>query len=98
MLYNNILHLCADNKITIAQLEKRCGFANATIRRWESGSPSIANVEKVADFFKVGLDYLTGRDVYDLSDEAQEIANRFDALTPEKRRLAAAYLGIVEAQ
>lgn len=58
MLYENIVKLCKDNGISIARLEKECGFGNATVRGWAVSSPSIANVQKVAEFFGVTVNDL----------------------------------------
>ena len=53
MLYDNIIALCKERKVSIARLERECGLGNATIRGWAVSSPGIANVQKVADFFDV---------------------------------------------
>ena len=58
MIYENIIKLCKERKISIARLEKECGLGNATIRGWAVYSPSIANIQKVADFFGVTIDSL----------------------------------------
>ena len=58
MLYNNIVRLCKERNISIARLEKECGFGNATVRGWSSSSPSIAKVQRVAAYFNVTLDEL----------------------------------------
>lgn len=62
MLYQNIQALCKQNDMTIRDLERKCGFANGTVRRWGVvNQPSIDRVAKVADVFHVSIDYLTGR-------------------------------------
>lgn len=58
MLYDNIIKLCKERKVTIARLERECGFGNATVRGWAVSSPSVANVKKVADFFGVTVNDL----------------------------------------
>ena len=58
MLYENILRLCKERNVTIARLEKECGFGNATVRGWQVSSPSIAKVQKVAEYFGVSVDDL----------------------------------------
>lgn len=57
MIYERILKLCADNKIAISRLENDIGLGNGVIRRWQTSSPSVHNLKKVADYFKVNLMY-----------------------------------------
>ncbi|GAB3797199.1 hypothetical protein GCM10028868_18050 [Virgibacillus kimchii] len=54
--------LCDEKNITFAELERKIGISNGQIRRWDNSSPKLENVKKVADYFKVSLDYLTGFD------------------------------------
>lgn len=98
MLLEKIRELCEANKTNITKLERDCGLANATIRRWEHASPTTDNLVKVADYFGVSLDFFLGRDVYSLSAEAKRYAEKFDALPEEKKQLAMAYMGVVQAQ
>lgn len=98
MLFQRIQQLCEANNTSITRLERDCGLANATIRRWEAASPSVENLAKVADHFGVSVDYLLGRGIYALSAEAQQYAKDFDGLSNEKKQLAMAYMGVVQAQ
>lgn len=98
MLFAKILQLCAEHKTNITKLERDCGLANATIRRWEVNTPNVDSLVKVADYFGVSVDYLLGRGVYSLSDAAREYAKQFDELSEEKKQLAIAYMGVVKAQ
>ena len=98
MLFQRIQQLCEANNTSITRLERDCGLANATIRRWEPASPSVENLAKVADHFGVSVDYLLGRGIYALSAEAQQYAKDFDGLSNEKKQLAMAYMGVVQAQ
>lgn len=58
MLLDNITKLCKKKGISIAKLERETGIGNGTIGRWDSVSPSIDNVCKVADYFEVTVDQL----------------------------------------
>lgn len=98
MLFEKVKKLCAEHKTNITKLERDCGLANATIRRWESNTPNADSLVKVADHFGVSVDYLLGRGIYSLSDAAQEYAKQFDELPEEKKQLAMAYMGVVKAQ
>ena len=98
MLLDKIQQLCKEGNTNLSKLERDCGLANATIRRWENASPTAENLAKVADHFGVSVDYLLGRGVYALSDMAQQYAKLFDELPDDKKQLAMAYMGVVQAQ
>lgn len=58
MIYKNIAILCQTNGISIAKLERELGFGNATIRGWETSSPTVEKLKAVADYFGVTMDDL----------------------------------------
>lgn len=58
MIYENIIALCKEKGISIARLEKECGFGNATIRGWAVSSPTISKLQRVAEFFGVTVNDL----------------------------------------
>lgn len=62
VLYQRIKDLTVQNKMSLAELERRLDFSNGIISTWKTGNPSIDKVEKVANFFHVSTDYLLGRD------------------------------------
>ena len=51
---------CAEQGITIAQLEKTLHLGNGMIAKWEGSvyGPSVKNIKKVADYFGVTVDEL----------------------------------------
>ena len=61
-LYKRIQKLAKQQKISIRRLEEVLGFGNGVINRWRSTTPGIDKITKVADFFKVSVDYLLGRE------------------------------------
>lgn len=61
MLVDKIRELANKKGFSLTTLEKELGFGNGTISRWTKSSPSMDKLQKVADFFDVSLDYLTGR-------------------------------------
>ncbi|WP_456273591.1 helix-turn-helix domain-containing protein [Bacillus sp. AK031] len=75
-LVNKIKSLCDEKKLTFAEVERKVGLSNGQIRRWDTSSPKIENVQKVADFFDVSTDYILGR-----TDK-----KRFDELTAKDER------------
>lgn len=58
MILENIRRLCSQKPVSIAKLERETGIGNGTINRWDRVSPSIDNVQKVADYFGVSVDAL----------------------------------------
>lgn len=61
MMVKRIQMLCKGKDTTFAQLERKLGFSNGSIRRWDTNSPSVDKVLKVADHFKVSIDNLVGK-------------------------------------
>nr|DAS41866.1 MAG TPA: repressor protein [Caudoviricetes sp.] len=59
-MYQIIKKLCESNSISIFSLEKKLGFGNGTISRWDNSSPTVANLKKVADYFGVTMEELLG--------------------------------------
>lgn len=62
---NRIQILCAEYKISLSKLESSVGLSNGQIRKWGEVSPKTENLLKVANFFGVSLDFLTGRPGFD---------------------------------
>lgn len=58
MLYDRILILCGKNGISIARLERETNLGNGTVRSWRKARPGIRNLQKVADYFRVGIEEL----------------------------------------
>ena len=50
--------MCEVQNISIFSLEKKLGFGNGTISRWDTSSPTVANLKKVADYFGVTMEEL----------------------------------------
>lgn len=67
MLVDKIRELANSKGFSLTTLEKELGFGNGTISRWSKSSPSMDKLRKVADFFGVSLDYLTGRKEIELN-------------------------------
>lgn len=61
-LVDRIKDLCEAHNTTFAEVERRVGLSNGQIRRWDTASPKLENVEKVADYFGVSVEYLRGRE------------------------------------
>ena len=77
MLIKNVKALCAENGITITELERNAGIGCGTIGRWTKSSPRVDTLKKVADYFGVTMEALISQDVLCASNpQAQQEAIR----------------------
>ncbi|MGE7366073.1 helix-turn-helix domain-containing protein [Desemzia incerta] len=99
-IVDRIKELCEEHHTTFAEVERRIGLSNGQIRRWDKASPKFENVEKVADYFGVTVEYLRGKEVeqplpknLDL-DEILDNTMSFDGqpMTDSDREAIRAYL------
>lgn len=68
----------------MAGLERELEFCQGTIRKWDSSSPSVDKLQKIADYFNVPVDYLLGngpkeKPVLTQKDE-RDIKNKIDEI------------------
>jgi len=63
-MVDKIKQLCKNAGISLNALEQEIGIGKSTIYRWDYMPPALDKVQKVADYFGVSLDYLSGRDEY----------------------------------
>ncbi len=61
---NQLKYWREQNKLSQTDLAKKTGLTQANISRWEDNkrTPSIENCVTLADFYKITLDDLIGRD------------------------------------
>lgn len=98
-LVKRIKTLCDSKKTNFAELEREIGISNGQIRRWNDSSPKAENIQKVADYFNVSVDYLLGRteskeietiaahhDGEDWTEEELEEIEQFKAFVKAKRK------------
>lgn len=75
-LVDKIKSLCKEEKITVAELERKTGISNGQIRKWDNSTPGINKLQAVADYFDVSVDYLLGRTdkkrYYDLTEKDEK--------------------------
>ncbi|WP_346349432.1 helix-turn-helix domain-containing protein [Lactococcus petauri] len=57
-----IKELAKKRDTTIKDLSKYIGLSENSIYRWKETNPKAADLEKVADYFHVTVDYLLGRE------------------------------------
>lgn len=60
----NIKYLREEQNLSQEKLAKEIGTSQRNIGRWENGEnePGVTFLIKLADYFKVSVDYLIGRD------------------------------------
>ena len=95
-LFDHINTLCLENKITFAKLERTIGLSNGSISKWSRSSPSVNNVQKVADYFNVSVDFLLGRtddpkmeNGYEIISIGDKFGNEIDITKDEEVALRA---------
>lgn len=71
--FDRLKKLCEEQKISVVELEEKLGFGRNSLYGWKKKIPNGANLEKVADYFDVSVDYLLGRTdkrrYYDLTEK-----------------------------
>lgn len=60
--YERLETLRKDIGIGQGKLEKELGIANGSISKWKNRTPKLATLEKIANYFDVSVDYLTGKE------------------------------------
>ncbi|OEH53023.1 hypothetical protein AQ616_18470 [Oceanobacillus sp. E9] len=87
-ILENIQSLCREHGISIPSLEKGLGLGKGSMYRWNTNSPSIDKLQKVANYFKVTLDEIIGwGSIYDIGwtikDEREEQSLSIETLAIE---------------
>jgi transcriptional regulator with XRE-family HTH domain len=87
-IYERVSLLCEEKKISKRQLAIACGMDASAISKWRTKIPTVNNVKKVADYFGVSVDWLTGKsdvrnfeqDVYytdpDVAEKVQRLSDK----------------------
>lgn len=87
MFYDTFLYLCNQNNISPSAAALDMGFQKSVVTRWKGGTiPRDANLQKVADYFGVSVDYLLNGETKkspavkteddELSEYLEELKNR----------------------
>lgn len=74
-----IKELCRNRGVTAAKLERECGFANGYISKLDKSTPTTKNIQKIADYFGVSVEYLMNgqtSDGYYINQETANIAQQ----------------------
>ena len=60
--------LAAQKGVSVAQVEKECGFSKNSIIKWDKNMPSGDKILRVAQYFGVSSDYLMGNEYAEESE------------------------------
>lgn len=64
-MYERFMQLLQANNITPYRVSKETGVTQTTLSDWKTGraTPKTATLQKIADYFNVSLDWLTGENI-----------------------------------
>ena len=60
-IYDTICVLAKKKGVSIAQVERDCGFSPASLRKLQTGNPSADKILTLSRYFDVSTDYLYGK-------------------------------------
>ncbi len=92
LLYERIKNLCDQKGITINTMEKEANVSKSTCDNLKKGSsPSIEKIYKIANYFNVTIDYITGKTEtpnygYSITEQEEFLLNSFRNTTEEGRQ------------
>ena len=58
MIYDKIKAICKKKGISLSSVEKQAGLGNGAISKWKESSPTIDNLQAVANVLKIKVDKL----------------------------------------
>lgn len=67
-LYDRVLRLATDSRMTIADVEREAKLGNGSIRRWKKSIPSADKLHRVSNLFGVSMEVLLGYEEMPLHD------------------------------
>lgn len=81
-MYEMFQKLLDERGATAYQVSKATGISTGSLTDWKKGrsSPKIENLQKIADYFGVSLDYLCGKDEKVEKKESPPAANTVEEL------------------
>ena len=95
--YDNYIKLCAAHGKSPTAASKEIGLSNATASGWKNGKkPSAVTKQKLADYFGVTVEDLTGEEQKEKPSTAGEMD--LSSLSPEDAELVKKILNASEAK
>lgn len=71
--------LCKAKNITGAELERALGFSKGNVTKWKKFNPSQKALVKLANYFNVSIDYLTGTSDKIINEDTIKLQKEIDA-------------------
>ena len=96
MFYNNYVNLCNIKGLSPSAAAEAMGFKRSVVSRWSKGTqPRQATLQKIADYFGVTVEYLSGEaedqnkkpgqsNLAGLSEEKQQLIKVILEMTDER--------------
>ena len=99
MLKERIHALCKKSNTSIYRLEEELGLGKSSIVKWDKVSPKAENLQKVADYFNVSVDYLLGREASTNKEEViDEAMAMYKDLSKEQQEQVKAFIKFQASQ
>lgn len=64
LLFDRVVELCKEKGISQRKLQEEMNMSMGSLSKWKTSTPNATLLQKVADYFGVTTDYLTGRTKY----------------------------------
>lgn len=58
MIYDKIKEICKKKGVSVSSVEKQAGLSSGAISKWNESSPTIDNLQAVANVLKIKVDKL----------------------------------------
>lgn len=82
--YERIKLLASENRKSIRQIEDELQITHGNIKKWQKSTPSIDSVARIADYFKVSIDTLLGRDeARPISEDEKRLLDLFRSMSEQ---------------
>lgn len=85
LMVKSIRTLCKKNNISVSQLENDLNFGAGLVSRWTKSSPSLDKIVDIANYFKVSLDEVVGRDINIKSKTTENFIDKLYSMTTDSR-------------
>ena len=79
-----IRNLCKEHGISMRRLERDNDFGNGLVSKWSNSSPSVAYLQKVAQYFGVSINYLLGEKDFENNGSKYEFPHNIVAEAREE--------------
>ena len=88
-MYEIFLMLLNERGLKTSDVAKATGLNQTFFSDWKSGKskrPNVINLQKVADFFGVSVDYLTNGEENEFTKEQGEAIKKYYSLSEQKQK------------